>query len=120
MLEPIDSLPDGVVGFVASGQVSRDDYEQRMIPAVEGVLADHDKARMLYVFGPEFTGFSGGAMWEDGKLGVEHLTKWEKMAVVSDEKWVRHAIDVVGYLIPAKVRTFTLDERDAATAWISE
>jgi hypothetical protein len=33
---------------------------------VEQALSEHDKVRLLYVLGAEFTGFSGGAMWEDG------------------------------------------------------
>jgi hypothetical protein len=119
MLELIPALPDNVVGVVAKGEVTKEDYEQRLIPAVEQTLAAHDKARLLYVLGAEFTGFSGGAMWEDGKLGLGHITRWERIAVVAREAWVRHAINVFGYLIPGEVKVFDLaDEADAA-AWIT-
>ncbi len=118
MIERIDGLPSGVVGLDGSGDITREDYLEHFIPAVDEALADHDKIRLLYVLGPEFKSFSGGAMWEDGKLGLEHLTHWERMAVVSDVPWVRHTIDAVGYLIPARVRTFTLAEREQATAWV--
>ncbi len=120
MLELIPALPDNVVGVVAKGEVTKEDYEQRLVPAVEEVLAAHDKARLLYVLGAEFTGFTGGAMWEDGKVGLGHIGRWERIAVVARQAWVRHAVNAVGYLIPGEVKVFDLaDEADAA-AWVTE
>jgi hypothetical protein len=119
MIEPIPGLPGNVVGFVAEDEVTSEDYEQRLVPAIEQALATHDKIRLLYVLGSDFTGYSGGAMWEDGKLGMQHLTKWERIAVVSDHEWIRHAVNVLGYLIPGEVKAFALDARTEATAWVT-
>ena len=119
MIEQIANLPDNVVGFVAKGEVTSDDYQQRLVPAIERALAAHDKIRLLYVLGGDFTGYSGGAMWEDGKVGMEHLTRWERIAVVSNQPWIRHAVNILGYLIPGQVRAFELADEDDATAWIT-
>jgi SpoIIAA-like len=119
MIELIPALPDNVVGIVAKGEVTGNDYHDRIVPAVEQALAAHDKIRLLYVLGAEFTGFSGGAMWEDGKLGLGHLGRWERIAFVAREAWVRHAVNAFGYLIPGEVKVFDLaDEADAA-AWVT-
>lgn len=119
MIELIPALPSNVVGLVAKGEVTAADYHERIEPAVEQALAEHDKIRFLYVLGAEFTGFSGGAMWEDGKLGLGHVGKWERIAVVAREAWVRHAVNAFGYLIPGEVKVFDLaDEADAAE-WIT-
>jgi hypothetical protein len=119
MFEMIPALPDNVVGVVAKGEVTREDYEQRLVPAVEEALAAHDKLRLLYVLGAEFTGFSGGAMWEDGKLGLGHLGSWERIAVVAQQAWVRHAINAFGYLIPGEVKVFDLADEADASAWVT-
>jgi hypothetical protein len=119
MIEPIPGLPDNVIGFEAAGEVTKDDYVQRLVPAVNTALEKHDKVRLLYVLGSGFTGYSGSAMWEDTKLGVEHVTKWERVAVVSDHAWIRQAVNVLGYLIPGEVKAFELGERSDATAWVS-
>ena len=119
MLELIPALPDNVVGVVAKGEVTAQDYEQRLIPAVEAALADHDKIRLLYVLGADFTGFSGGAMWEDGKVGLSHITRWERIAVVAREAWIRHAVNAFGYLIPGEIKTFDLADEADASAWIT-
>ena len=119
MIEMIPALPDNVIGVVAKGEVTQQDYEQTLIPAVEQALAAHDKVRLLYVLGHEFTGFTGGAMWADGKLGLGHIGRWERIAVVAREAWVRHAINVFGYLIPGEVKVFDLADEADASEWIT-
>jgi hypothetical protein len=115
----IQGLPDNTVGFVAEGEVTGHDYTSTIEPAVDAALADHGRLRMLYVLGDEFAGYSGGAMWEDGKLGMTHLTSWERIAVVADQAWIRHAVNVMGHLIPGSVKVFTLAEEPQARAWVT-
>jgi hypothetical protein len=119
MFEMIPALPDNVVGVVAKGEVTKDDYEQRLVPAVEDALTRHDKVRLLYVLGADFTGFTGGAAWEDGKLGLGHIGSWERIAVVAREAWIRHAVNVFGYLIPGEVKVYDLADEADASAWIT-
>jgi hypothetical protein len=40
-------------------------------------------------------------------------------ALVSDEPWIRHTVDVLGYLIPGKVRTFSVAEEADASEWVT-
>jgi hypothetical protein len=119
MLEPIPDLPANVVGVVAKGEVTSDDYERTLVPAVERVLETSDKVRLVYVLGEDFTGYGGGAMLDDAKLGLGHLTKWERIAFVSDRSWVRHTVSLVGYLMPGEVKVFELDQQADAIAWIT-
>ncbi|MCZ7529934.1 MAG: STAS/SEC14 domain-containing protein [Acidimicrobiia bacterium] len=119
MIEMIPALPDNVLGFIAKGEVTAQDYETTLDPEIERALESHDKIRLLYVLGEDFTGFSGGAMWADGKVGMKHFNRWERIAVVSDKDWIRHTIDSVGWLLPAKVRTFHVSEEADASAWVT-
>ncbi len=66
------------------------------------------------MLGDEFTGYSGGAMWEDTKVGVENWTHWERIAVVSDHKVDIDGVKVFGWLVPGKVKTFAVAELDDA------
>jgi len=119
MIELMKNLPADVVAIVAHGTVTRDDYEQHIIPAVEKALTQHEKIRFLYVLGADFTGFAGGAMWEDGRVGLEHLTRWRRIGVVADQPWIRHTVDVLGYMIPGEVKTFELKDEAEAVRWIT-
>ncbi len=80
MIEKIPDLPDNVVGFTAKGTVTANDYESVIIPEVEAMFARQGKVRFLYHLGEEFTGLEPAAAWDDTKLGLKHLTGWEKVA----------------------------------------
>lgn len=119
MIELLPDLPGNVVGVEAVGEVTADDYKNVLIPAAEAVLEEHGKARLLYVLGERFDRVSAGAVFEDTKLGLEHLRGWELMAVVTDIEWIGHALKAVGWMIPAKIRVFPTAERAAAEAWVT-
>ena len=120
MIEPIEGAPNGVLAFKAVGEVHSDDYEAVLDPAVKQVIANGDKVRLVYLLGPEFDGLSTGAAWEDTKLGLGHLTSWDRMAVVTDTDWIEHTIKLFGYLVPGKVRTFSVEELPDAMAWAGQ
>jgi stage II sporulation SpoAA-like protein len=104
MLEKISDVPDSVLGFRTSGELTGDDYRNVLVPAVEAGLQSRDKLRLLYLLGDDVTGFSAGAAWQDAKAGMEHVTRWEKIAVVTDKEWIRHSVNIFGYLIPGRSR----------------
>jgi hypothetical protein len=120
MLQLITDLPDQVLGVRASGKITADDYRQVLIPAVEERLASHAKLRLLYVIGDEFDGFTGGAAWEDAKVGMSHFTSFDRVAVVSDIDWIEGMIKAFGFALPGEVRTFDDDEYEKARSWICE
>lgn len=119
MIELIPDLPDDVLGLDARGEVTGEDYEQVVIPAVHRLRESAEKIRLLYLLGAEFDGFTAAAMWDDAKVGLEHPFSWERIAVVTDHDSYRRLFKGVGFLIPATVRVFGLAELDEAKVWIS-
>jgi len=119
LLEKIPDLPNTVLGFKASGELTGDDYQKVLVPAIEAALQSQEKLRLLYVLGDEVTGFSAGAAWEDTKVGIAHVTKWEKIAVVTDKEWLRHSVNIFGYLIPGEIKAYPTAEEADARAWIA-
>lgn len=120
VLRRIPDLPDSVIGIEAIGDVEASDYQTVLDPAVETARRTHDKLRLLYVLGDEFDDYSGGAMWEDAKLGVKNWTSWEKIAVVTDEHSLARGIKAFGWLVPGEIKIFATDQRDDATKWVSD
>lgn len=120
MIELIQGLPPGALGFRASGQVSAEDYQRVIVPDVEAAFAITRKLRLLYHVGPEFTGFAPGAMWEDVMLGFRHLSGWDRVALVTDVPWLRAGAMAMGFAVPAQFHVFRNDELEAARRWISE
>lgn len=120
MIRLIPDLPDNVIGFEAVGEVHAGDYENVLDPAIERARQSHDKLRLLYVLGDEFSGYSGGAMWEDTKLGLKNWTSWEKIAVVTDKKSFADGIKVFGWMVPGDIKVYPTDQLDDATKWVGD
>jgi SpoIIAA-like len=75
--------------------------------------------RLLYVFGHDSPDYTTGAAWEDAKLGLGDLRSWERIAVVGDVNWLRHAIHGLGWLMPGEIKVFRGDELDRARDWVA-
>ena len=119
MIEILKELPDGVVGFAAKGRVTRQDYESVLIPRLAQALRRPGKIRCYYELGNEFSGMDSGAMWEDFKIGVEHLTRWDRVAVVTDVDWIRRAMNMFRFLMPGEFRVFATSEAAEARRWVA-
>ncbi len=120
MLEVIGGFPENVVAITASGTVTRRDYESVLIPAVNDSLKRYGKIRLYYEFGSQFSGFDAGAAWQDFKVGVAHWRNWERVAVVTDVEWIRRATLAFGFLLPGRMKVFTLAEAGAARQWAAD
>jgi hypothetical protein len=118
MIEIMTNQPDNILAFTAHGQVTGEDYESVLIPAVEAKLKEIDKIRLLYYLGSDFSGFEAEALWDDAKVGLQHLTAWEKIAVVSDNQWMVGATKVFGFILPCPVQVFEGNQLEEATEWL--
>jgi hypothetical protein len=118
MISELDGLPAGVIGFEASGKIAAEDYRDVVLPALEQAAKTGD-VRFLIVL-RDFDGISGGAIWQDLKMGIEHFRSWKRIALVTDINWMTHATDLFSWMTPGETKTFTLDQRDQAIQWAAE
>ncbi len=110
---------DSVLALEAEGKVTEDDYQSVIIPAIEDKLRQYNKIRLLYELGNHFAGFNIKAMWEDLKLGLTHWSDLEKIAVVSDIKWIRMITKLFGFILPYPVQVFHNNQLSQAQEWVS-
>jgi hypothetical protein len=120
MIEIIHGLPDNVVAVNVSGEVTGEDYKNVLIPAVEEKIQKYGKVRILYHMDKELEWFTLNAMLEDAKVGIQHLTAFEKIAVVSDVDWMNAAVEIFKFVVPFPVKNYKNEELSEAKAWISE
>jgi hypothetical protein len=118
MISILEGFPGNVVAVACEGRVVRKDYDDVLVPAVNSALQRNDKVRLYYEIPSQFTGIDGGAIWEDFAIGMEHLLRWERIAVVTDVEWIRHTMNAFRFLLPGKVRLFATNEAGPARAWI--
>jgi hypothetical protein len=119
-IELIDGLADDVIGLDFKGLITAQDYSKTLVPLVAEKNKEHGKIKLICVLGDYFNGYSAGAMWEDMTFGFSHLTTFSKLAIVTDEDWIRHGAKVFGILMPTEVLVFNNSEINEAKEWISE
>lgn len=115
MIEPLQGLPEGVLGYEVKGAIEVRDYTDVLLPAIEEAAAAGG-VRLVLVF-PAFEGMTGGAMWQDLRMGVGHLSAWKRTALVTDVEWMSHLVHLFGWMSPGEFRHFPMAEREAAIAW---
>lgn len=120
MIEPLDGLPAGVIGFRAVGTIEAEDYRDVLDPAIHAALDARGKVDCVFVMGEEFDRYSLGAMWEDAKLiGLPH-SAWGRAAFVTDHDVLAGIATAFGGLVPGEFRVFPLSKYDEAIEWVAE
>lgn len=120
MIECLKGFPSNVIAIAARGEVTKSDYDDVLIPAVEKALQSHDKIRLLYEIGPDFSGYGAGAAWEDFKTGMEHFTRWERVAVITDIEWISAAVKMFSVFLPGTMRVYAAADAAKARLWITQ
>jgi hypothetical protein len=121
MIERIDDMPAGTIGFRASGKLTRDDYREILEPALREA-AESGEIRMLFTL-TAFEGLEPTAWFDDIKtgfeLGIAHHSAWKRSAIVTDVDWVAKAFQLFAWMTPGEVKVYGLDQLEEAKSWIA-
>jgi hypothetical protein len=103
VVEQLSDLPDGVLGFRASGKITREEYDEMMKP-IYAALERGEKLNIYFELAEDFHGLDGGAFWEDLKaaasVGLKHRSSWQKTALITDKDWIRRGLPSSAQLRP--------------------
>ena len=119
MLRRMTDMPAGTIGFEAVGDVEDDDWEETVEPVLRREIAEGRNVRLLYLIGTGARELEGDAMTADTGFRVRHATSYERVAVVSDEDWMRPALRALSFLLPGRARGFRVRDLAAAKAWLA-
>jgi SpoIIAA-like len=120
MFERIAMMPAGTFGFEAVGKVEDDDVEHTVVPVLRDHIAAGGKVRVLYLLGPRMRKYEADAFGEEVRFVARHPSAYEKVAVVTDEEWLRPALRLLSLLLPGQIRGFPVTELEAAKSWVAE
>ena len=120
MLRRMSDMPAGTVGFEAIGEVEDDDWERAVEPVLRSEIAAGHKLRLLYLLGLKASAVEGDAFKADSGFRARHASSFERVAVVSDEDWIRPALRALSFLLPGKAKGFRIHELAEAKTWLAE
>lgn len=120
MIQVIENLPSNMVGFKATGEVTEVDFMQTVMPKVKELIAKTNKLNYMLVLDTSIKNFTAGAWFKDATMGIQHLTKWNRAAIVSDVEAIRKFTTVFSLLMPGEFKGFEHKDLQAAIDWASE
>jgi hypothetical protein len=109
-----------MVGFKATGEVTEVDFMQTVMPKVKELIAKTNKLNYMLVLDTSIKNFTAGAWFKDATMGIQHLTKWNRAAIVSDVEAIRKFTTVFSLLMPGEFKGFEHKDLQAAIDWASE
>ena len=118
MLRRMTDMPPGTIGFEAIGEVEDDDWEETVEPVLRQEIAAGRKVRLLYQLGADARDVEGDAMAADAGFRARHATSFDRVAVVSDEDWLRPAVRALSFMLPGSAKAFHVRDLQAAKAWL--
>ena len=119
MLRRMTDMPVGTIGFEVIGEVEDDDWEDSVEPVLRAEIAAGRKLRLLYLMGAEAREVEGDAVKADTGFRARHAASFERVAVVSDEDWMRPALRALSFLLPGKAKGFPVRDLADAKTWLA-
>ncbi|MDB5247778.1 MAG: hypothetical protein JWQ40_2172 [Segetibacter sp.] len=116
----ISGLPSFAIGIKLQGKVTKEDFENVLIPALKKASAEWKGINLLLVMETEFRNFTAGAWLNDAKVNVRYFLKWNKIGMVTKEESIRNTFGLFDFIIPGEVKMFSYKELQEAKDWISE
>jgi SpoIIAA-like len=122
MINRLQDMPEGTIGFEFSGGVTGEEYRQVLEPPLEAAV-EAGEVRLLLQTAADFDGMKLGARIEDAKanirLGVAHRKAWKRVAIVTDSDWLRTSFRVWSHFVPVEMKIFAAAEAADARVWVA-
>ncbi len=119
MIKFIEKLPDHVVGIEVNGEVTKEEYDNLVAPKMKELANNKGEINYLVVLKTDVSAFTAGVWWDDFKMALKYFSKWEKIAIVSDQDWIKTITETFGFAFPGRPKGFKLSEYNVAVAWVA-
>lgn len=117
MITLIPDVPENVAAFKATGEITKEDFDNLVIPHVSAKVNAFDELNYLLLVDTDLDKFTAGAWMKDAFLGLKNLTKWNRAAIVTDKKGVQTFTDAFSVVMPGEFRGFDKDDLAGAISW---
>ncbi len=119
MIEILKDVPQNIVAAKATGDVNKDEYKNVLIPALDALSISQDSLNLLMLVDTKASNFSPATWSEDVIVVLKNFTKWNRVAIVTDEDGIRTFADTFGKVIPGEFKGFSVPKFNEAKEWVS-
>jgi hypothetical protein len=123
LIERIDDMPAGTIGFRVTGEMTDADYAEVLAPALKAA-ASSGEVRLLLVGAEGFDLGSLKARFEaarkDPELDLGHRKDWRRVGVVAETNFfIRRLFTGLAQVIPVEVKLFDPKDEAEARSWVA-
>lgn len=117
MIITIPEMPENIVALKATGEITKEDYENCVLPQISAKLNQFEELNCLILLDTDFSNFTFGAWFQDALLGLKNFSNWNRIAVVTDSLSVQNSISVFSVVMPGEYETFDVENLENAIFW---
>lgn len=112
------SFSDDTVGFLIEGDFNTE-LSLELHARILQKLKEYDRIN-LYLEDSNIENFSLDAVFEDIRFKVRNAERFNKVALVSDRRWIKLCAALEGVFTGMNIKSFSTDDRLKAMSWIAE
>lgn len=117
MITLIPEIPDNVAAFKASGSVTKEDFENLVIPCVQAKVNTFHELNFILLLDTDLDNFTAGAWFQDVLMGLKNIMEWNRAAIVTDQEGVQNFTNIFSVLMPGEFKSFPIEDLENAIFW---
>jgi len=118
MVKKLKNSSVTMVGFTAPGEITKNDFEFIMLPAIVELVQRTNQLNFLLVLDAEFENFQMGAWLKEAMTRLNYMAKWNRVAVITNTRVIDSFSDLFKDITPGEFRGFNQNELQQATEWV--
>ena len=103
----------------ASGTVTADDYEKKLLPDLRTRLELYPQISWYFEM-EDFKGWTPGAFWDDHTFALRFARKFKRIALVGDSNWEKFFAPLMRPFTSATVKFFPITEKEKGWDWVGQ
>lgn len=119
MINIVKDAPQNVAAFVAEGEVTQEDFDNVVLPHVKEITEKTGELNYLLKLDTSIANFTAGAWLKDALLGLKNLSKWNRVAIVTDKSSIQTFTDIFSVVMPGKFIGFDKIDYQTALHWVA-
>lgn len=120
MLREMKNTPNTMVGFFATAEVTNDEFDKIVLPAVHEFVQRTDRLNYLFVLCTPMKQITIPELMNEALLKLNTQDKWNRAAVVTDSSEITWVTEAFKKVVSGEFKAFTYDNLIDAIHWAGE
>lgn len=119
MIEPICTVPYGMIAFAATGELTEKDFREVVLPASIEMIEIKGVLNFLMLIDSSIAPVSVGPWWQDALEELRALEKWNRLALLTRRGEFDKYNELIASFIPCPVKSYQIADYPRAMRWVS-